>query len=102
MPAGGIISSLWGAATGGGASALTAAGVGAEASAVGAAATLANALAPKPQPVAPKVPNQIALPNPIAQQQNAISQAAMATNQSGRQSTILTNPVGAMQGQTLG
>ncbi len=101
MPTGGIISSLWGAATGGSAAGISAAGVTAEAGAVGAAASLATALTPKQLPKAPVVPNPVSLPNPIAQQQNAITQAALASNQSGRQSTILTNPLGSGGSATL-
>lgn len=105
MPTGGIISSLFTAA-GGGASAITAAGVGTELAATASAAatglSIASALNKPKQPAAPTVKAPVALPNPAAVQQQETTLAAQAVNQSGRQSTLLTSPLGTTGATTLG
>ena len=112
---GGFVSSLFGgtaaagAAAGGTAAAGAAAGgsslaatLGAAASAASAGLAISNALNQPKQPTAPTVKAPVALPNPAAVQQQETTLAAQAVNQSGRQSTLLTSPLGTTGATTLG
>lgn len=115
---GGFVSSLFGgtAAAGAGAAAGTAAAgagaaaggsslaatLGAAASAASAGLAISNALNKPNPPAAPTVKPPVALPNPVAVQQQETTMAAQQMNMSGRQSTLLTNPLGATGATTLG
>jgi hypothetical protein len=76
--------------------------LGAAASAASAGLAISNALNQPKAPPKPTVPNQIALPNPVTEQQQMTTLAAQQMNMSGRQSTLLTQPLGSGGGTTLG
>jgi hypothetical protein len=97
--AGSAIGSAIGSATAGSSLAGT---LGTAASAASAGLAISNALNQPKAPPKPTVPNQIALPDPVAEQQKMTTLAAQQMNMSGRQSTILTQPLGSGGGTTLG
>ena len=97
--AGSAIAGAVGSATAGSSLAGT---LGAAASAASAGLAISNALNQPKQPTAPTVKAPVALPNPAAVQQQETTLAAQAVNQSGRQSTLLTSPLGTTGATTLG